>query len=66
MGEVGASCAYVEVANDYPYFYGMGVGTERRVEEMPGLIGPALSEHPQRNFYLAWREAMERGGALVR
>lgn len=54
----------MEVANDYPYYYGMGIGTERRDEHMPGLIGPALSEHPQRNYYLAWREAMERGGAL--
>ena len=36
----------------------MGMGEERTDPELPGVIGPFLSEHGQRGFYRAWADFM--------
>ena len=57
------------IARQYPFYFGMGLGHEGRwpgqeeweVHDLPGLIGPRFSEHPQRCFYAFWAELIGEG-----
>lgn len=49
-------------ADGHPFHLGMGMGTEGAHDELPGLVGPITSEHPQRHFYRHWRDLMESEG----
>jgi phenylpropionate dioxygenase-like ring-hydroxylating dioxygenase large terminal subunit len=52
------------IARQYPFHFGMGLRQEGEwpgqeqwdVQDLPGLIGPRFSEHPQRRFYAYWAE----------
>jgi hypothetical protein len=38
----------------------MGLGLERYHEDLPGLVGPLLSEMNQRHFYARWQQLVAR------
>lgn len=44
--------------DDRPLYVDMGLGTEYRTDELPGTLGPLMSEHNQRGFYRTWRRWM--------
>lgn len=46
----------IEVLNDTPYYYGMGLGEESTRPEIPGQIGSCYNEHYARTFYERWRD----------
>jgi hypothetical protein len=58
------------IARQYPFHFGMGMRQEGEwpgrenwdVKDLPGLIGPRFSEHPQRRFYAYWSKLVEQGG----
>jgi len=57
------------VARQFPFNYAMRLGYDSQwpgreewdIEGMPGVVGPNVSEHVQRQFYAYWAELMSRG-----
>jgi len=57
------------IARQVPFHFGMGMRQEGEwpgqedwdVKDLPGLIGPRFSEHPQRRFYAYWASLVEGG-----
>lgn len=45
---------------DRSFFYGLGLGEERDHPEIPGKTGSCYNEHYARQYYLRWREDIER------
>ena len=45
----------IEVADDVPYYYGLGLGEAARHPEIPGSVGSCYDEHYAREFYLRWQ-----------
>jgi hypothetical protein len=41
-----------------PLHVGMGLGREFRDDALPGTLGPYVSEHNQRNYFLTWLKHM--------
>lgn len=48
----------IDILNDTPYYYGMGIGDESTHPELPGQIGRVYNEHYAREFYQRWRQDM--------
>jgi phenylpropionate dioxygenase-like ring-hydroxylating dioxygenase large terminal subunit len=56
----------IEVADDAPYYYGLGLGEEKSHPEIPGLTGSCYNEHYAREFYLRWFNDIKPGLAEVK
>jgi hypothetical protein len=46
----------IEVADDVPYYYGLGLGDAKLHAEIPGMVSSCYDEHYARAFYLRWRD----------
>ena len=51
--------ANIDFADDRPFFYGLGLGEERRHPDMPGMVDVTANEHYARAFYKRWHAALE-------
>ena len=53
----------IAVADDAPYYYGLGLGDARPHPELPGMVSSCYDEHYARDFYLRWRDDIAAGMA---
>ena len=51
----------IDFMDDQPYYYGLGAGEEIEHPLLPGKVGSCYNEHYARQFYIRWREDMEKG-----
>lgn len=48
-----------DLADERPYFYGLGLGEEAPHPELPGLVSVTANEFYARRFFLRWRDALQ-------
>lgn len=51
----------IDYMDDVPYNYSLGHGEETDHPELPGKVGSCYNEHYARQFYVHWREQIEKG-----
>ncbi len=56
----------IEVADDAPYYYGLGLGDAKAHAELPGMVGACYDEHYARAFYQRWHHDIKPGLAEVK
>jgi hypothetical protein len=58
---IGSNADYLD---DRPYFYGLGVGEEGPLPDLPGIAGKAFNEYYARAFYQRWRAELITGDVI--
>jgi len=51
----------IDYMDDVPYNYSLGLGEETTHPDLPGKVGSCYNEHYARQFYIKWREQIEKG-----
>ena len=47
------------LADDRPYYYGLGLGEEKPHPDMPGLVSVTANEFYARHFFTRWKNDLQ-------